>query len=298
MRNLSCTIAVLVFVFFLSGKNFNVPRNRKPFHPFITGDGFRNFSDFAYDETVNRNKFPYEEVKNGDVVFIKTDFLDEFFTQIHPKINVRYIVITHNSAHSAPGRYKNILDDEKLIAWFSQNPDCVHDKLIPIPLGLENRYNLNGNLSLINEHIFKKNALERTILLYVNFSLKTHEQRREVYNQFKNKSFCTIIVDKISYQKYLDNLFKSHFVLSPRGRGLDCLRIWESIYLGAIPIVKTSPMDSLLADLPVVIVKEWSEVNPEFLDEQYTLLKKRAFAMKKIWIDYWLNLITTYKEHV
>ena len=31
-----------------------------------------------------------------------------------------------------------MLDYPKLIRWFATNPDIVHDKLEPIPIGLEN----------------------------------------------------------------------------------------------------------------------------------------------------------------
>ena len=296
MRLVHSLVLVLGLVFLLGGKNFNTPKNRQPVHPFITGDGFRNFADFAYDETVSRSKFPYDQVKNGDIIFIKTDYLNEFFSNIHPKIDARYIVISHNSDYSAPRKCRHILDDDKIIAWFAQNPDCLHDKLIPIPLGLENRYNPNGNLSTMNDRISKKDIFERLMLLYVNFSLKTHGARTEVYKYFKKKQFCTI-VGRVPYRKYLENLLESRFVLSSRGRGLDCHRIWESIYLGAIPVIKTSPMDILLADLPVVIIQQWDEVTPEFLEEQYKLLQGRTFAMEKIWINYWLDLITSYKNN-
>ena len=32
------------------------------------------------------------------------------------------------------------------------------------------------------------------------------------------------------------------------------------LFLGLIPIVKTSPLDSLFAGLPVVILSDWSEL--------------------------------------
>jgi hypothetical protein len=55
------------------------------------------------------------------------------------------------------------------------------------------------------------------------------------------------------------------FVLSPHGRGLDCYRTWEALLMGAIPIVKRSPLDPLFDGLPVVIVDDWSEITESAL---------------------------------
>ena len=55
------------------------------------------------------------------------------------------------------------------------------------------------------------------------------------------------------------------FVVSPRGHGYDCHRTWEALALGCIPIVKHSPIDHVFDHLPVLIVREWSDVNRELL---------------------------------
>ena len=51
------------------------------------------------------------------------------------------------------------------------------------------------------------------------------------------------------------------FVVSPHGRGLDCFRTWEALLMGAIPIVKHSPIDGLYDGFPVVFVEDWSAIN-------------------------------------
>ena len=43
------------------------------------------------------------------------------------------------------------------------------------------------------------------------------------------------------------------FVASPRGLGLDTHRTWEALFLGSIVIVRSSSIDELFEDLPVVI---------------------------------------------
>jgi hypothetical protein len=58
------------------------------------------------------------------------------------------------------------------------------------------------------------------------------------------------------------------------------------LLLGSIPIVKTSPLDPLYKDLPVVIVKDWNECkNPKNLDLWWEKLKTKTelgYVRKKL----------------
>jgi hypothetical protein len=43
--------------------------------------------------------------------------------------------------------------------------------------------------------------------------------------------------DPIPYHKYYETLARYAFVLSPPGNGFDTFRLWESLAVGAVPIV-------------------------------------------------------------
>ncbi len=284
---------IFLLYFPIKGKNFITPSNRKPFYPYITGDGFRYLSDFAFDETVSRQDFPYKQIKNGDIIFIKTDYLHEFFCNIHPKINFSYIIISHNSDYPAPSKFKSILEEKKIIAWFAQNADYKHNKLIPIPIGLENRYCRFGNLQTIDSFTSKK--ITKKYLLYLNFSVNTSlKERITILHYFKNKSYCAV-ASKKSYHAYLEDLLQAKFVLSPKGNGPDCHRTWEALYLNSIPIVKTSPMDKLFLHLPVLIVQDWKDITEKFLITKLNEFNQIQFNSQKLWMNYWKSLINSYK---
>ena len=55
--------------------------------PYISGDTFRNYSDHIFDET--RSIVP-KKVKKGDIVFLKTELKDIFFSEYHKKIKYPY----------------------------------------------------------------------------------------------------------------------------------------------------------------------------------------------------------------
>ena len=76
------------------------------------------------------------------------------------------------------------------------------------------------------------------------------------------------------------------YILSPHGNGLDCHRTWESLIFKTIPIVKTSTLDDLYKDLPVIIVNKWNDIDFE------KLLTFKTEDFKDICtIEYWRKKI-------
>lgn len=88
---------------------------------------------------------------------------------------------------------------------------------------------------------------------------------------------------------------KYAFVISPHGNGLDCHRTWEALTLGCIPIVRTSGLDSLYSDLPVLIVKNWSDINHSLLQNTIYQFQTIKFNYDRLLLSYWKQLINSNK---
>ena len=84
----------------------------------------------------------FRKTQNGDIIFIKSDFVTNFVTKIVPHLKTKFIMITHNSDYSRPEGRQSIqmLDNPLLIKWFVMNPSMAHPKLVPVPIGLENQW--------------------------------------------------------------------------------------------------------------------------------------------------------------
>lgn len=267
------------------------PKNRAPNSFYISGDSFRAFCDFVYDE-VDSSLNPFD-IKNGDVVFVKTDYLPKFFERIHPNIEHKYIIVTHNSDDKVNKTYLKYLNDDKIIVWFAQNMDLKHKKLKPIPIGMANRCWPHGNVYVMDE--VKARAYTKKHLAYLNIYKATYPRERiGVFVLFKDKNFC-LSREKVSYENYLIDTANSKFVISPRGNGLDTHRLWEALYLQAIPIVKTSNLDALYEDLPVLIIQDWKEITEEFLLQKYEEMQKKEYNLQKLGVQYWYELISSFK---
>jgi hypothetical protein len=81
------------------------------------------------------------------------------------------------------------------------------------------------------------------------------------------------------------------FILSPYGNGMDCHRHWESIILGCIPIIKSEEFRDMFSDLPVLNVKDWSDINDKLLEETIEKFSKIHFNCDKLTLQYWKNII-------
>jgi len=287
----------LTALYFFSLHHELFGKDRRPSYPFITGDGFRALAEHILDEdacNINLSSF-----KKGDVVFIKTEFLDRFIGEFLPKIPEPFILITHNSDCDIPGKWSFLLDEPKLLAWFGQNVmDASHPKLHPLPIGITNRYNFNGEASVYFSALKKAQMRQKhpkQVLAYWNMNIGTHPQeRKESYEHFSNMKACLTLHHLVPFKNYVRNLLKSHFIVSPRGNGLDCHRTWEALYFGAIPIVKHSGIDSLFEGLPVLIIEDWSQVSEELLIKTLSTLEPSTF-LEKLWLPYWQHLIHSYK---
>jgi hypothetical protein len=99
------------------------------------------------------------------------------------------------------------------------------------------------------------------------------------------------ITNPICYNEWI----KYKFILSPEGAGLDCHRTWEAVIVGIIPIVKSSSIDEIYQDLPILVVNDWNELSVEFLNEQYQIIneniKNNKYNYDKLKLSYWTDKI-------
>ncbi len=91
---------------------FKIKYSRNKFpnsYPFISGDTFRGWANFIFDRREN-NLIP-QLVGEGDIIFVQTDYLDQFFLKYHGEINFKYILISHNSDDIVDKRYIKYIDE-------------------------------------------------------------------------------------------------------------------------------------------------------------------------------------------
>lgn len=87
----------------------------------------------------------------------------------------------------------------------------------------------------------------------------------------------------------------SKFVFCPSGLGLDTYRLWESLILGAIPIVESNPvgLDRTYGSLPVLVVENFAHVSEKLLHDAYScfLQNARLYHFQHLSQGYWVDVI-------
>jgi hypothetical protein len=230
----------------------------------ISGLGFHKISDWSFDHRYKINLEP-DKIKHNDFVFVNLDELNDFVNILNknPPKN-KFNLITHNSDQTF---YHNHFEKVKdyTLKVYALNCSYKNEDIYPIPIGFRD-VPLN-TMEIINQIPIKH--LDKNILLYMNFDVNTNRKiRQPCYEYFINKKWV-IKENNISIKEFYNNMMKSKYVLSPRGCGIDCHRIYESIYFNAIPILLTTEFDYFYKHLPVVIVKEWDKITEEFLINNY-----------------------------
>ena len=268
--------------------------NRPSSYPFISGDSFRALAQHIYDE--HFDIIP-ENVEQNDIIFVRGNFLIDFFENIHPKINCDYILISHNDDTNITEKFTKYIDN-KILHWFAQSITFKHLKLTSIPAGIENLYhNKIGKLAYFDQKdIVKK---EKFIIKY-GFSINSSVERISAKENLDKSNLAEKIEVK-NQNEYIDLIKKSYYVASPSGAGIDSHRTWEAIYLKTIPIVINNPMNAHFKNigLPILLINSWDDIQnftEEFLEKEYKNIYKTD-NFSQTFMDYWQKEIIKYKKY-
>jgi hypothetical protein len=133
--------------------------------------------------------------------------------------------------------------------------------------------------------------------IYVNFtSANNHSVRARALGfvrQLENIVYGEMVFSESGRVQYLSSLRSNSFVLCPEGNGVDTHRLWETLYMGGIPIVvKTQYLSDILAILPVVQLNDWSELgNQKYLESEWHRVQNKKNDFNLLKLSYWSNVL-------
>jgi hypothetical protein len=223
------------------------------------------------------------------LVFLNLDSLNVFLNYLRKKKpKHKFILISHNSDKSFTDCYY-----EKLKSYVTKiyaiNNTALNANVISIPIGF--RDYPASTLPLLKS---SDSLASKTMLVYMNFCINTNiKKRTECFDSFKDKDWVTK-KQRLSVSNFYSDIASAKYLLSPEGTGIDCHRVYESMYFNAIAIIKTSCLDNFFMHLPVLLVNNWSEVTEEFLVSKYDNLLERLLHWKQqnpLWTSpqFWIS---------
>ena len=161
---------------------------------------------------------------------------------------------------------------------------AVHPRLHAMPLGIER-----------HAHITPLPERERDIQILVNFGTN-RRGRVDAFHYWARRPDATVLPFPSDQETYRQAVARSRFVVSPPGHGWDCYRTYETLALGALPIVlRQEPASAVLSGLPAVIVDRWEDATPELLEQAWAM--RTLGPWPTLTLAYWTERITEAAMH-
>jgi len=258
---------------------------------------------------------------HGMSIYVCSEALSFFVVRILPRLQHRFTLVTGDSDLSIPkeaigsGHFARLIHHPLLIRWFAQNVNFPKsEKIILLPIGLDYhtiaknvshpwKTQGEGHSPIEQESIIKqlrssmKPFYERKRKIIAQFSLHNDrfDHRKEIGLKVSKDLVVSLGITKRTAM--WNHIMQYAFVFSPFGNGMDCHRTWETLCLGAIPIIKRHPSDfmSLFCDLPVWIVEDWGDITEEsmtrILDDFEKKQRDGLFRYEKLNLSYWIQQI-------
>ncbi len=284
---------------------------------FITSNNYADFADLIYSQTIHSDEYrlienkktvvinetknalfeatTYKliefEIENNTIIYCDTDQLNNLFSLLRKKDTINNIILISSQSDTPITESLYLKKPLSIKKWYSSNVNCPKEDLIPIPLGISNKFS-KKNLTETNlENIPNKFFIEdREIKMYVNFNENTnYKERSKLLKLFSKEDWCKVRNSNLDNATYLDDIKRYSFVLCPWGNGTETHRLWETLYLGSIPITKKHPTYDKCHDLPILFVDSYDDINLELLKNFHKDFENFNFDLSKLSIDYWLN---------
>lgn len=276
---------------------------------------------------INQKEYPNIKLKKinkkkQEIYFVKSSNINKFAENFLNKISNNFILVSGDSDTEIriddsqtdlklKASILKILNNKKLINWYSQNLFFDHHKTISLPHGLdyhtiwENRKNWEDfryspsfqEKRLIQILNNSKHFNDRKNLIFNNwhFSLN-HGNRKKIYETI-NKKDNYFLENRITRFSNWEIQSRYRYIFCPSGKGLDDPRIYESIVLGNIPIRIEDQLSKFHEGLPIINIKSLDDLNLDFINSKFINFDSQKFDFQKLFLDYWRKKLNLEYKH-
>ena len=253
----------------------------------------------------NCDTFDPMKVRDGDLIFVKTDYIVEgiFTDLILDKLYKRFNIITGISSYQLGrddgGAIHKILGHPGLNKFFCVHPpDIDNDKIIPIPIGFEEKERDGGNPEVLKRcyELRKPFSEKKDKILLPKHNVSTNPERAKLVESLRQLPFVEEQKEQLPFEDYLNLLNKYKFVIGLEGSGPDIHRNYEALLMNSVPINKENTIKKIFDyhRIPGVFLKEWKDLD----EDKYHTLMKHAWRKSDsnklenfLKVEYHMNMI-------
>jgi len=243
----------------------------------LAADHCLDYSEKEYEPTgvkrLHSKTLVPENVKDGDVVFVKTDFIEReiFQREYLPKIRARFILVTGVSdiAVTDKEKFVSILKDERVIKWYAAN-NLMGERIESIPIGFsENEYD-GGNGSTLSR--MGRNAIDfemKSDFILLPVHTDTNSNRAKLYNALKELPFVYCQKEALPFSEYMGLVNAFKYVFCFEGNGVDTHRYYEALLVNSVPIITAGSISKMLsnAHVPNIHINQGEDIDGDWFFE-------------------------------
>lgn len=270
----------------------------------IHGDKLAELADVSFNwPKPGRNEEKLDE--QNQVIFCKTDFLDDVFGILRNSKH-KHLLFTHNSdiviSEQIYDKKPDCID-----MWYAENVYIKQDDLIPIPLGVERPqgHGYSADMNVLME-VYNKDVEIKNFAFFCHNVGNNPNCRTPAMQWAKKQGFVTFREYGIPFKEFLTEIKRHVYTICVRGNGLDTHRLWETVYLGGIPIVDRLVCTEYFAKfIPMVLVDDWQTITFDKLLRDITEnLRSEPTRGQQVTspypidsLKYYKNIINQWKEN-
>ncbi len=181
---------------------------------------------------------------------------------------------------------------ENVVKWYCVNANILHPKVKSLPFGIQEQADISLFAGL--------SSREKFDAIYVNFACNTNERLRlsNFFLSNTDKIPASVVTKSKSYSEYLNDISRFRYVLCPPGNGYDSYRIWETLYVGSIPVVFSDYWNEDFSGLPLIRISEKYLYNLDILNYLHELDSGMDDDCKMLDFEYWRKEFTIDRENL
>jgi len=184
---------------------------------------------------------------------------------------------------------------------YSVNASNLHPIMHSLPLGLTNwsknskSQSILSDLDLMSEAMLEQRNKFFEGKVFACYTVDTLRLHRKKVSKILTEMGIKVTIPeytKAARLNFLKNCRTNSFVICPTGNGIDTHRIWETLYLGGIPIIKShNTLNYLVQNLPVLVVDSWHDLRRKnFLEDNFYRINSGKYDYYKLSASYWIDL--------
>ena len=247
------------------------------------------------------------QVKQNDIVFVKVDAIYEgyFQKEVLPFIDNEFTLISGIGSYgiglNGDRSYLELVESPKVKKWFCTNPPKDNSgKIIPLPIGFEEREREGGDQKLLkeiwNNHKTWKDKKDVFYLPY--HTIGNNPIRDNHIDYLKTLDFVYVESEKLPFAEYMKRMDDYKFIICLEGSGFDTHRNYEALLVESVPIMIDSSIRGVyeLDNLPSIFVSDWRELNgrafTDAMNSNYTF----SFVSDFLTVDHHVERIKKYAK--